>query len=95
MLGLICSLVSTGLLLASVPVKTDHPVAYPLLLVATAFLGPGSSIRSKPDHPVVHVTWTDVAAYANWLGKQIPAEAEWELAARGGLDGAEFAWATS
>jgi hypothetical protein len=54
--------------------------------------GPGSSIRSKPDHPVVHVAWADVAAYANWAGKQIPAEAEWELAARGGLDGAEFAW---
>ena len=54
--------------------------------------GPGSSIRSKPDHPVVHVAWADVAAYASWAGKQIPTEAEWELAARGGLDGAEFAW---
>ena len=54
--------------------------------------GPGSSIRSKPDHPVVHVAWADVAAYARWAGKQIPTEAEWELAARGGLDGAEFAW---
>jgi len=54
--------------------------------------GPGSSIRSKPDHPVVHVAWADAAAYADWAGKAIPTEAEWELAARGGLDGAEFAW---
>jgi len=54
--------------------------------------GPGSSIRNKPDHPVVHLAWADVTAYANWAGKTIPTEAEWELAARGGLDGAEFAW---
>jgi sulfatase modifying factor 1 len=54
--------------------------------------GPGSSVRRKPDHPVVHVAWADVAAYAAWAGKAIPTEAEWELAARGGLDGAEFAW---
>jgi formylglycine-generating enzyme len=55
-------------------------------------VGPGSSVRSMPDHPVVHVAWADVLAYARWAGKQIPTEAEWELAARGGLDGAEFAW---
>jgi sulfatase modifying factor 1 len=54
--------------------------------------GPGSSIRSRPDHPVVHVAWPDVEAYAAWAGKQVPTEAEWELAARGGLDGAEYAW---
>jgi formylglycine-generating enzyme len=54
--------------------------------------GPGSSIRNKPDHPVVHVAWADVAAYASWAGQAIPTEAEWELAARGGLNGAEFAW---
>ena len=54
--------------------------------------GPGSSVKKRPDHPVVHVAWADVQAYAAWAGKQLPTEAEWELAARGGLDGAEFAW---
>jgi formylglycine-generating enzyme required for sulfatase activity len=54
--------------------------------------GPESSLDGLDDHPVVHVTWDDVAAYAAWAGKSLPTEAEWELAARGGLDGAAFAW---
>lgn len=54
--------------------------------------GEGSSIAKKSHHPVVHVAYCDVEAFAKWEGKEIPTEAEWEFAARGGLDGAEYAW---
>jgi formylglycine-generating enzyme len=54
--------------------------------------GPDSSIERLDEHPVVHVAWDDVEAYASWAGKELPTEAEWERAARGGLDGAEFVW---
>jgi sulfatase modifying factor 1 len=54
--------------------------------------GRGSWIKGLEDHPVVHVAYRDAEAYAEWTGKELPTEAEWEYAARGGLDGAEFAW---
>jgi formylglycine-generating enzyme required for sulfatase activity len=54
--------------------------------------GPKSSIRNLDDHPVVHVAYCDAQAYAAWVGKSLPTEAEWEVAARGGLEDTEFAW---
>ena len=54
--------------------------------------GIGSSLRGLDDHPVVHIAYRDAQAYAAWAGKALPSEAEWEYAARGGLDQAEFAW---
>ena len=77
------------------PVSLDDPSQWWAYVPGTSWRapwGPASDNAGRADHPVTHVAFEDAQAYASWAGKQLPSEVEWEYAARGGLEGAIFAW---
>jgi formylglycine-generating enzyme required for sulfatase activity len=79
----------------AVPVATDDPSLWWHYTIGADWrhpVGPESGIERLDDHPVVHIAFADALAYADWAGKALPTEAEWEYAARGGLEGADYAW---
>jgi formylglycine-generating enzyme len=76
-------------------VSLDNPYAWWRYVPGASWKspeGPGSSVKARADHPAVHIAWDDAVAYAKWAGKQLPTEAQFEFAARGGLDRKAYAW---